>query len=249
MKRSEVKTLLLAFLFVCSSFAQGAKSSPNTAPSEKIDAAALLRDIVGNVPKTTKELMGMLLIRRADGSQLKVPIKWMIRPMEGRWLDIYQTPDKFEIPQEVLIIDHQNGTNHYDYKRGGVAVTEVTTNVFIPFAMSDFYVGDFGLEFLHWPNPKHVKTEMKKGRPCYVIETVNPHPGKNAYARVRSWIDTENGGLIRAQAFTDDGSLLKEFEIKDIKRVEGHWQLKAVSIRNEQTDTNTRLEFDLEIKN
>jgi hypothetical protein len=42
--------------------------------------------------------------------------------------------------------------------------------------------------------------------------------------------------------------LLKEFEIKDIKRVEGRWELKEVGIRNEQADTNTRLQFDLEVK-
>ena len=74
--------------------------------------------------------------------------------------------------------------------------------------------------------------------------------------RRRGWLsnlhlgarDTEKGGLIRAQAYSADGNLLKEFEIKNIKRVEGRWQLKAVGIRNEQTDTNTRLEFDLEIK-
>jgi len=210
----------------------------------------LLHDIVGNAPKTKKELMGMLLIRHADGSQFKVPIKWTIRPTEYGWLDIYQTQadEKSKIPPEALIIDHQNGTNRYDYKRSGVPVPEIATNVFIPFATSDFNAGDFGLEFLHWPNPKHVKTEMKKGRPCYVIETVNPHPAKETYARVRSWIDTENGGLIRAQAYTDDGNLQKEFEIKDIKRVEGRWELKEVGIRNEQADTNTRLQFDLEVK-
>jgi hypothetical protein len=244
-----VKTLLLIFCLAISAFAQGTKSSPNSAPSEKIDAEALIKDILGRAPTKPSEMMGLLKIRAADGSLKEVPIKWITLPFTNQWQDIYQTPEKSIIPRETLIIVHREGmTNHYDYKRAGQPVADVATNPFIPFATSDFWVADFGLEFLHWPNPKHIKTEMKKGRPCYVIETINPHPMKGAYAKVWSWIDTEKGGLIRAQAFSADGNLLKEFEIKNIKRVEGRWQLKAVGIRNEQTDTNTRLEFDLEIK-
>lgn len=244
-----MKKLLLTLCVAISTLAQGTKSSPTTAPSEKIDAAALINDIVGHPPKTAREIMGLLKIRLADGKMREVPIKWTIRPLESQWQDIYQTPTDAKIPPETLIVVHREGTtNHYDYKRDGKPVAEAATNSFIPFATSDFFIADFGLEFLHWPNPKHVRTEMKKGRPCYVIETVNPHPQTGGYARVLSWIDTENGGLIRAQAFMANGDLFKEFEIKNIKRVEGRWQLQAVGIRNEQTDTNTRLEFDLEIK-
>ena len=244
-----MKELLLVLSLVCSVCAQGTKSSPTTAPSEKIDAEALIKDILGRAPTKPSEMMGLLKIRAADGSLKEVPIKWMTRPFTNEWHDIYQTPEKSVIPPETLVVVHREGmTNIYDYKRGGQSVAEVVSNPFIPFASSDFWAADFGLEFLHWPNPKHIKTEMRKSRPCYVIETVNPHPTKNAYAKVWSWIDTEKGGLIRAQAYSADGNLLKEFEIKNIKRVEGRWQLKAVGIRNEQADTNTRLEFDLELK-
>jgi hypothetical protein len=244
-----VKTLLLVFFFVCSTPAQGAKSAPPATPSEKIDPNALLKEIVDRAPTKPTEMMGLLKIRAADGSLREIPIKWMTRPLADQWQDIYQTPEKSLIPPETLVVVHRQGTtNHYDYKRAGQPVADVAGNPFVPFATSDFWAADFGLEFLHWPNAKHVRTEMKKGRPCYVIETTNPRPAKDAYSRVLSWIDTEKGGLIRAQAFGADGNLLKEFEIKNIKRVEGRWQLKAVGIRNEQTDTNTRLEFDLEIK-
>jgi hypothetical protein len=140
-------------------------------------------------------------------------------------------------------------TNHYDFKRDGKPVPEAATNIFVPFGTSDFWIADFGLEFLRWPNPKQIKTEMRHSRPCYVIETINPHPESGGYARVRSWIDTEYGGLIRAEGYTRDGKLLKEFQINNFKKdSEGRWQLKAVTIRNEQTDTSTRLEFDLELK-
>ena len=50
----------------------------------------------------------------------------MIRPFEGQWQDIYQTPDQGPIPQEILTVVHRVGmTNHYDFKRGGQPVAEV----------------------------------------------------------------------------------------------------------------------------
>jgi len=194
--------------------------------------------------------MGLFKIRRADGSFREVPIKMSMRLVGEEWHEIYQTPDKGSIAPEALIVMHREGsTNRYEYQIEGKAVPNVATNLFRPFATSDFWLADLGLEFLHWPNPKHIKTEMRKHRPCYVIETVNPHPENGGYARVLSWIDTEHGGLIRADGYTRDGKLLKEFQLKDFKRVEGRWQLKAVTIRNEQANTNTRLEFDLELEN
>jgi hypothetical protein len=244
-----VKKLLILLCATLSAFAQGTKSAPATLPGEKIDAAALIKDILGHAPKTPREMAGELKIRDANGHQRVVPIKWMIRPFENQWQDIYQTPANSEIPPETLIVVHREGfTNHYDYKRDGKTVPDVVANPFMPFATSDFFVADLGLEFLHWPNPRHIRTQMRKSRPCYVIETINPTPQKGAYARVLSWIDTENGGLIRAEGYTADGSLLKEFQVKKVSKVEGRWQLKEIGIRNEQTDSNTALEFDLEIK-
>jgi hypothetical protein len=244
-----VKILLLFFCLAISTFAQGTKSQPAAAPDEKIDAAALIKEVLGTAPTSHQQLMGLLKIRGTDGSRREVPLKWMVRVVGDEWHDIYQTPDKGSIPPQVLIVKHRQGaTNRYEYQIEGKALPDVSTNLFVPFATSDFWLGDLGLEFLHWPNPKHVKTEMRKHRPCYVIETVNPHPEKGGYARVLSWIDTKYGGLIRAEGYTADKKLLKEFQLAGFTKVDGRWQVKAMTIRNDQTDTNTRLEFDLEIK-
>lgn len=244
-----MKNLLFLLLsFVCCSFGQGTKSLPATVPDEKIDAAALLKEIVGRPPNGPSQMMGTLKIRGEEGYR-EVPIKWMTRVVGEEWHDIYQTPDSGSIPPEALVVMHREGArNRYEYQVSGKTVPGVSTNLFVPFATSDFWLGDLALEFLHWPNPKHIKTEMRKHRPCYVIETVNPSPEQGGYARVRSWLDTEYGGLIRAEGYSKDGKLLKEFQLAGFKRTEGRWQLKGVTIRNEQTDSFTRLEFNLEIK-
>jgi hypothetical protein len=40
---------------------------------------------------------------------------------------------------------------------------------------------------------------------------------------------------------------LKEFSIKKISRNEGKAQLKEIEMRNDQTDSRTRLEFNLDL--
>lgn len=238
----------LAVLASGSSFAQGTKAIPATPPQEKIDAAALLKEILGNPPRDRSEMEGVLKIRAADGSQRDIPIRWSIQPTENQWLDVYQTPKNSAAPETLAIVHHPGSTNQYDWRKGGAATPELIANPFVPFATSDFWLADLGLEFYHWPSPKHIKTEMRKGRPCYVIESTNPGSTNGPYARVLSWIDAENRGLIRAEAYDAKNALLKEFEVKDIEKKDGRWQIKELLIRNDQTDSRTRLIFNLEVK-
>lgn len=118
-----------------------------------------------------------------------------------------------------------------------------------PFAGSDFWAGDLGLHFLHWPQQRLVPTDrpvMRKGRPCKILESENPAaPG---YARVRSWIDAEHRGLILAEAYDAAGRLVKRFSIGSLKKVAGEWQLKDMEMIDEVRGGATRLEFDLKVK-
>jgi len=55
-------------------------------------------------------------------------------------------------------------------------------------------------------------------------------------------------GLLRAKAYDHQQKLLKEFHFRSVKKVNGRWQLKELEIINQQTDSRTRLEFDLEVQ-
>ena len=87
-----------------------------------------------------------------------------------------------------------------------------------PFAGSDFWIADLGLEFFHWPEQKILKKEFRRGRGCMVLESTNPNPSTNGYSRVDSWIDKESGGIVQAKAYDAKGKLLKEFYPKDRSR-------------------------------
>jgi Outer membrane lipoprotein-sorting protein len=118
----------------------------------------------------------------------------------------------------------------------------------MPFANSDFWVADLGLEFFHWPEQKILKHELRRSRACTVLESTNPNPSPNGYSRVVSWIDNETLGIVHAEAYDAKGKLLKVFDPKSFKKVNGQWELQDMEIRNVQTGSRTRLEFDLNKK-
>jgi hypothetical protein len=118
----------------------------------------------------------------------------------------------------------------------------------IPFANSDFWLADLGLEFFQWPSQFLIQKEMRRGRSCKMLESVNPNAHPGGYARVVSWIDNESNGIVHAEAYDIAGKRLKEFDPKDFKKVNGQWQLQEMEIRNVQSGSTTRIEFDLSSK-
>ena len=115
----------------------------------------------------------------------------------------------------------------------------------IPFANSDFWIGDLGLEFFHWPEQKILKRENSRGRVCKVLESTSPDPSTNGYSRVDSWIDEETLGIVQAYAYDAQGKKLKEFYPKDFKKVDGQWRVGMMEMINVQTKSRSQIEFDL----
>jgi hypothetical protein len=87
-----------------------------------------------------------------------------------------------------------------------------------------------------------------RGLFCKVLESTNPNPPTNGYSRVVTWIDNESLGIVQAKAYDAKGKLLKEFWPKDIKKVDGQWQVGSMEIDNVQTRSRTWLKFDLKAK-
>lgn len=139
--------------------------------------------------------------------------------------------------------------NRYSYQgvENGLVIKELIQGRLIPFARSDFWQCDLGLEFFHWPAQKILpkSTNLKRGREYTLLESTNPNPTTNGYSRVLSWIDKESGGILEAEAYDFNGKLLKDFAPKSFKKVNGQWELQEMEIRNVQTGSRTRLEFDL----
>jgi hypothetical protein len=144
-------------------------------------------------------------------------------------------PNQYEVVESFGVVDTLNRVKSLP-----------GTATMIAFVHSDFWVADLGLEFFHWPAQKVLKHEMRRGQACKVLENTNPAPSTNGYSRVVSWIDNDSGGIVHAEAFDAKGKLLKEFDPKEFKKVNGQWQLQEMEIRNVQTGSRSRIEFNLE---
>jgi YD repeat-containing protein len=194
----------------------------------------------------------MVRIRFADDRELHIPVKFKIYSTPENWVSVYQSFPADGVPGEELTVVHTGKqTNEYSLTRStGPNAPAVPSRlsgdgVMIPFARSDFWVADLGLDFLHWPGQRVLRREMRHGQPCAVLESINPHPAPGGYARVVSWVDTDNGGILHADAYDPAGQLIKEFDPTGLKKVDGRRQLEEMEMRNRKTGSHTWIKFDL----
>jgi hypothetical protein len=255
-------------------FAAGAMAqTTNDLSDAEIQGRNLARQLAIATPAENSTNTGTLKIRDARGNQkvfflrvqtMVTTTNWQNRganwqnsfetivtnadgSTDGEYLKIvhFKTVHAGDAPDEYVWKNHVGG---------GESVWDGTLpNGFVcQFSKSDFCAVDLGLEFLHWPEQKILKHEMRRGRSCRVLENTNPYRlppngavSPNAYSRVDSWIDEETLGIVHAEAYDAKGKLLKEFDPKSFKKVNGQWELQDMEIRNVQTGSRTRLEFDL----
>ena len=117
----------------------------------------------------------------------------------------------------------------------------------IPFAGSDFWLCDLGLEFFHWPEQKVLKKEFRRqsrlhGFGKHEPRSVHQHAILAWYAglaRIRwaSW---------KAYAYDSSGNKLKNFYPKNFEKVNGQYQLESMVMENLQTGSKSVMEFDLD---
>ncbi|MBM3877177.1 MAG: outer membrane lipoprotein-sorting protein [Verrucomicrobia bacterium] len=184
---------------------------------------------------------GSLHLRDSKGKRRQFPVVIETTVNGDRWQATYKAAPAAEPSTLVVarsISEPAKYTMHPPAPAGPLS----------PFAGTDFWLADLGLDFIHWPAQRVIKHEMRRSEWCWVLESTNPKPAPGAYSRVVSWVDTDSGGIVHADAFDHAGKLLKVFEPKSFEKVNGRWEVKELEIRNEQADTRTTLRFALERK-
>ena len=86
---------------------------------------------------------------------------------------------------------------------------------------------------------------MRISQPCYVLESINPNGEK--IVRVKSYIEKKSGSPLIAEAYDGAKEMVKEFSLggSSVKKINGVWQLKKMTIRSPKNKSETVLEFDL----
>jgi hypothetical protein len=237
-------------------FAAGAMAeTTNTLSDAEIQGRQLAQQLLEQEPTTNVEQIGILKMRNTKGVSTNLTFKCKITVHSGGWYTRYAVQLAEGGTEWLSFLFNHNSTNSYTLYKcriGGwdwncVTGVYLNANEFTPFAGSDFWICDLGLEFFHWPAQKVLPkpTNLVRGRDYTLLESTNPNPSTNGYSRVLTWIDKETGGILQAEAYDASGRLLKEFAPKSFKKVNGQWELQEMEIRNVQTGSRTRLEFDL----
>lgn len=223
--------------------------APPLDPSEgERQARALVAHLLEQKPEHPSTNNGVLKIRDADGNQREVPTRFDIVPRTGNWLNVYETVQGANSEHVKLTIVHSDAQSNQYSLSGGRAESRKLNDLMVPFAGSDFWITDLGLEFLHWPQQRIVRKQMRKGLSCDVLQSLNPKPKEGGYSRVVSWIAInrpEDIVIVHAEAFDSRDKLLKEFDPKKVEKINGLWQLEEMEIRNRQAGTRTRIDFNL----
>lgn len=261
-------TAAIIFLFAAGATAQ----TTNNLSDAEIQGRALARKILSQRPAENTVNTGILQIRDGSGNRSEVPI--VCRTVVSisvantniiipNWQTFYQATLTNQT-EYLRVIHATNLTNIYSYSTNASDAVPVLGDIPLlghlfgshqvsgpalmsPFANSDFWICDLGLEFLHWPEQKVLPnpTNLKRGRSYTLLESVNPNPSTNGYSRVLSYIDKETGGILEAEAYDSRGKLLKEFYPKDFKKVDGQWQLQSMEMDNVQTGSRSWIKFDV----
>jgi hypothetical protein len=256
-----VLSLLIAFV---------AKSQTNSLSDAEIQGQQLAHEILAQRPAENTVNKGIMQTRDKSGHQSEVPIVCRVMvtiAVAGTnmtmpdWETFYQAA--FTNQTDYLRVIHTTSlTNLYSYSTNANDAVPVLGDIpilghlfgshqisgpelMVPFANSDFWICDLGLEFFHWPGQKVLRHETRRTRACTVLESTNPNPTPDSYSRVVTWVDDESLAPVWAEAYDTSGKLLKEFNPKKVKKVNGQWELEDMEIRNVQTGSHTWIKFDL----
>lgn len=233
----------LGFLVLALLLALPALARAGDEPDAGTAGRQLAAQLLAQHPTQNYTNHGVLKVKGAGGYRAEAELGVATTVTTTNWSTTYTVGTG---APETLTIAHAEGApNRYYYQAPAAAAREVSGDATMsPVAGSDFWIADLGLEFLHWPQQTLLKKEVKRSRGCSVLESVNPHPSAGGYARVVSWIDSDSGGVVQAFAYDVENKLLKEFYPKDLKKVDGQWQVGLMEMENDQTGSRTRLEMD-----
>ena len=232
----------------------GFSEPPPPRPFDPAGAAKQGRELVAEIlsqrPAQSFTNAGVLKTRDAKNRRSETPVKFEAIVPETNspsWSGTYETIGTSS-PARLTVFHSDKHPGVYSLAADGASQSLTNNQSMIPFAGSDFWLADLGLEFFHWPEQKVLRSELRKTRLCRVLESVNPQPATNAYSRVVSWIDDESRGILHAEAYDSQDRRLKEFDTKKFKKVNGAWRLEQMEIYNVQTRSRTQIEFEFDSK-
>ena len=233
---------------------------PRPAPLDPVEAVkearALVNDMLAQQPDQNVTNTGWVTISDAAGKERAIPARFEVAFTPTNWTSVYEVLPSASGPGGMKLSVVHSGEQPNRYVLFHPAAAGSATNagaqelgqdqIMAPFAGSDFWIADLGLEFLHWPKQRLLKKEMRHSKSCSVLESLNPAPSPGGYTRVVSWIMIERPhGIVHADAYDSRGERIKQFDPKNLEKIQGEYQLEEMEMRSPKTDSRTWIKFNL----
>ena len=201
--------------------------------------ASTIRELV---PEKNVEIRATMEVTVRERKRLNTDVVIQVEKLgQAEWQTTYTAKRDEEI-SEYWRVHHEIGQpNRYEKKSGLPKRAEIYSSL----AGSSFFIADLGMDFLHWPSQVVLKTQRRKSRLCYVLESRNLKPPKGEYHRVVSWVDKKSGGILLADIYSGEAKPVKRFAVKGLTKKNGQWQVDEMEMRDTKTGTRSRLHFHL----
>ena len=234
--------LVFGLLLVC----RASGEDTNQLSDAEIQGRMLAQNILAQMPLQNYSNSATLRVRPNRGVWTNYLVTSKAVVGRSQWKNIF-TSNVLNPTNEIFTVTHTLGQpNIYTHQAvSGAAEQMLPSSKSTAFANSDFWLGDLGLDFFHWPEQRVLKKEFHRNCACTVLESINPRPESNGYSRIKSWIDNDSFGIVEAYGYDTEGKLLKEFTPEKFQKINGRYQVKQIQISNVQTGSRSQLEFDL----
>jgi len=136
----------------------GTVAATNNLPDGEIEGGKIVRQILDTRPVANYTNSGVLKIRQSKNSTIEIPVRFEVFITPTHWVSLYQTaPANGASPSARLLVTRESGGNRYELATLAENDACCPTNARLtrgqamtPFAGSDFWVADLGLEFFHF---------------------------------------------------------------------------------------------------
>jgi len=148
--------------------------SPTEAPKA---GRALVAEMLKMRPEQNNTSTGLLRIRRDDGKETIIPVRFDAILAAKDWKTQYETVQNNEETRTRLTVIHGGAswnTNKFRLKEHGKEKPVNGNELMTSFAGSDSWLTDLGLDFLQWPEQRLIRKELRRGQSCDFLESINP---------------------------------------------------------------------------
>jgi hypothetical protein len=241
------------FLSLCSLAPKPIERPRPIEPAEGArQARVLIAQMLAARPEESATNTGRLKIRDREGNQSELAVRFELSTAGNKVVSLYEAAgaESRSLVARLTVVHSDNQPNQYELLQGTGSGTRARSlsgkEAMIPFAGSDFWLADLGLEFLHWPQQRILYKDMRHSQSCDVLESRNPDPAANGYARVVSWVDIDAPhGVVHADAYDAADKRVKQFDPKSVKKIQGEYKLEAMEMLDERTGSRSVITFDL----